>query len=56
MSPNAQDTVDLVTFTDEIFNGKLHFMRTAPYSFNSRNRISYLIESPKYVLADIIKS
>ena len=26
MLPNSQETVDLVTFTEEIFNGKLHFL------------------------------
>ena len=25
MWPNAQETADLVTFTEEILNGKLHF-------------------------------
>ena len=26
MRPNLQETADLVTFTEEIFNGKLHFL------------------------------
>ena len=26
MSPNSQETVDLVTITEEILNGKLHFL------------------------------
>ena len=26
MRPNWQETVDLVTFTEEILNGKLHFL------------------------------
>ena len=26
MRPNTQFPADLVTFTDEIFNGKLHFL------------------------------
>ena len=26
MSPNPQETADLVTFTEEILNGKLHFL------------------------------
>ena len=26
MWPNAQETADLVTFTEEILNGKLHFL------------------------------
>ena len=27
MWPNLQETGDLVTFTEEILNGKLHFLR-----------------------------
>ena len=26
MWPNPQDSIDLVTFTEEILNGKLHFL------------------------------
>ena len=26
MRPNPQETVDLVTLTEEILNGKLHFL------------------------------
>ena len=26
MLPNPQETEDLVTFTEEIFNGKIHFL------------------------------
>ena len=29
MWPNLQETVDLVTFTEEILNGKLHFLSRA---------------------------
>ena len=29
MWPNSHDTADLITFTEEIFNGKLHFLRNA---------------------------
>ena len=29
MWPNPQETVDLVTFTEEILNGKLHFLSRA---------------------------
>ena len=28
MWPNPQETADLITFTEEIFNGKLHFLCT----------------------------
>ena len=33
MWPNPQETVDLVTFTEEIFNGKLHFLCSVKKSF-----------------------
>ena len=29
MLPNPQETVDLVTFTEEILHGKLHFLCSA---------------------------
>ena len=29
MGLNPQETADLVTFTEEIVNGKLHFLRSA---------------------------
>ena len=29
MLPNPQETVDLVKFTEEILNGKLHFLCSA---------------------------
>ena len=31
MRPNPQETIDLVTFTEEILNGKLHFLKSAHY-------------------------
>ena len=31
MWPNPQETANLVTFTEEIFNGKLHFMCSDNY-------------------------
>ena len=30
MWPNPQETADLVTITEEILNGKLHFLCSAP--------------------------
>ena len=30
MSPNPQETADLVTFTEEILNGKVHFLYSEP--------------------------
>ena len=35
MWPNHQETVNLVTFTEEILNGKLHFL----CSVNSRKHV-----------------
>ena len=32
---NPQGTVDLVTFTEEILNGKLHFLYSAIHSYSS---------------------
>ena len=34
MWPNLQKTADLVTFTEEIFNGKLHFLCSGKYIFH----------------------
>ena len=31
MWPNPQETEDLVTFTEEILNGKHHFLRNVNY-------------------------
>ena len=30
MGPNPQETADLVTFTEKILNGKLHFLCSEP--------------------------
>ena len=30
MQPNPQETADLVTFTEDILNGKLNFLCSAP--------------------------
>ena len=54
MWPNPQETADLVTFTEEILNGKLHFLRceyfkgfnstrlAAPRNINERALETYL--------------
>ena len=34
MWPNPQKSEDLVTFTEEIFNGKLHFLRSERKTLN----------------------
>ena len=31
MCPNPQETVDLLIFTEEILNGKLHFLCSVQY-------------------------
>ena len=33
MWPNPQETADLVTFTEEIFKGKLHFLCSVSLAF-----------------------
>ena len=47
MRPNLQETTDLVTFTEEILNKKLHFL----CSVNERLRVIFSIDSlrNKYV-------
>ena len=34
MKSNLQETADLVTFKEEILNGKLHFLRSVRYGQN----------------------
>ena len=34
MRLNLQETADLVTFTEEIFNGKLHFLCSGYYGLH----------------------
>ena len=41
MWPNPQFSVDLVTFTEEILNGKLHFLRSENKSENKYSSIKY---------------
>ena len=36
MLPNLQNTMDMVTFTEEIFNGKLHFLCSGLYAHMQR--------------------
>ena len=35
MLPNSQETADLVTFTEETLNEKLHFLWSKEYLLNS---------------------
>ena len=39
MLPNPQKTADLVTFTENIFNGKLHFLCSAGFFWPVFSRI-----------------
>ena len=40
MWPHPQETADLVTFTEEILNGKLHFLWSALYNnFEARSYV-----------------
>ena len=50
---NPQETADLVTSTEEIFNGKLHFLRSACSGFlvfvtnnwHNKNQVQFFRES-----------
>ena len=45
MGPNPQETADLVTFTEEILNGKLHFLCSDHIRHTKTvNQISELLE------------
>ena len=43
MWPNPQETTDLVTFTEEILNGKLYFLCSET---SSTNTVFLLISAP----------
>ena len=42
--PNSQETADLVTFTEEIHHGKLHFLCSVHY-YNFNEKHTYSIRS-----------
>ena len=44
MWPNPQFPVDLVTFTEEIFNGKIHFLYSVTWAVSNENK-SFLCAS-----------
>ena len=48
MWPNPQETADLVTFTEEILNGKIHFLCSAWFSLEPLHFNPLVIESVKY--------
>ena len=41
MWQNSQETTDLVTFTGEILNGKIHFLWSDKSKAEMKNRITY---------------
>ena len=43
MRPNPQETADLVSFTEETLNGKLHFL----YSMSKLNKV-HLYENERF--------
>ena len=45
MSPNPQVPADLVTFTEEMLNRKLHFLCSAIYSVISGNIRSIFVDA-----------
>ena len=53
MSPNPQETADLVRFTEEIFNGKIHFLYNensySPNSCNSKNDVTNVLSPWTFV-------
>ena len=46
MSPNLQETADMVTFTEEIFNGKLHFCAVASLKSNKFKTVIVDLDFP----------
>ena len=49
MWPNRQETADLVAFTDEILNGKLHFCAALISTKQAASRQATLIEALRQV-------
>ena len=57
MWPHSQFPVDLVTFTEEILNGKLHFLCRVEYQhYNEKNYLLSLIFRQLEVLSNSFKS
>ena len=59
MWPNPQETANLVTFTEEILNGKLHFLYSVnEYLKTANNEIdddAKLEGSPNYLISPGLK-
>ena len=51
MWPNPQETADLVTFTEEIFNGELRFLCSGSYSkfYQIRRKLKKLLQTSFFV-------
>ena len=47
MKSNLQETADLVTFKEEILNGKLHFLRSVRYGQNIQRNSN--VDMKKYI-------
>ena len=50
MWPNRQETVDLVTFTEEILNGKLHFLCNVVTSTSIGTTSACITSSKTFIL------
>ena len=48
MWPNAQETADLVTLTEEILNGKHHFFWSVTFKFE-KEQIEFFIKKRSYI-------
>ena len=55
MRPNLQETTDLVTFTEEILNGKLHFYSSASLKPKGRGE-RYFIEATLINIVSYLKN
>ena len=57
MWPNPQFPVDLVPFTEEVLNGKLHFFcAVSVYYVLSRTRVVFLASLNQYIKIAVLSS
>ena len=49
MRPNRQETVDLVAFTEEIHNGKLHFLYSEVNCYSIYQLTAFIFSASKYI-------
>ena len=52
MWPNPQETADLVTFTEEIFNGKLNFLYSGTYMVMGLGTLKFVWLAIRTTLTD----